>query len=171
MLTKAVLPCSVCLNSCDSTDLITAPCEHLHCSDCLTSLFIRATKDETLFPPQCCQQQIPLNMVEHLMSDEETKAFESASVEFTTQDRVYCSKPECAKFIPPAQIQIDTSTAHCVTCETNTCLHCKKLFHTDECPEDTVLNAVLELAKAEGWQRCPTCKAVVELTFGCYHMT
>jgi hypothetical protein len=105
------------------------------------------------------------------MSDEETNAFELAAAEFTTHNRVYCSNADCSKFIPPAQIEWDTAKAYCTSCETETCCHCKQWFHTGECEEDTGLNAVIELAAAQGWQRCPQCKAMVELRFGCYHMT
>lgn len=44
--------------------------------------------------------------------------------------------------------------------------------HKDEpCPEDAELKDVMNLAKKEGWQICYQCNNMVELNFGCNHMT
>jgi hypothetical protein len=105
------------------------------------------------------------------MSSEKANAFESASVEFTTPDKVYCSYADCAQFIAPPQIQTDISLAHCIHCGTDTCSRCKECYRPGECQEDDGIKEVLELAKLSGWQRCPQCKTMVELDHGCYHMT
>ncbi|KAI7188907.1 hypothetical protein KC319_g347, partial [Hortaea werneckii] len=36
---------------------------------------------------------------------------------------------------------------------------------------DEALESVLKIAGDEDWQRCPDCKGMIELTFGCNHMT
>ena len=40
-----------------------------------------------------------------------------------------------------------------------------------ECPQDYGLDATLEFAEHEGWRRCHSCRAMVELTVGCRHVT
>lgn len=40
-----------------------------------------------------------------------------------------------------------------------------------DCPEDFGLEATLEEAERQGWRRCYKCRALVELTVGCRHIT
>jgi hypothetical protein len=40
-----------------------------------------------------------------------------------------------------------------------------------ECPQDFGLEATLEEAERQGWRRCYQCRALVELTVGCRHIT
>ena len=50
----------------------------------------------------------PLQSVSRHMSADELAAFERASVEFSTAERVYCSNHDCRRFVPPAQIESGT---------------------------------------------------------------
>ena len=62
--------------------------------------------------------------------------------------------------------------ARCSSCNTKVCVLCNSKFHTKrECPKDEETNRLVEMAKEKGWQRCYSCKAVVELKEGCNHMT
>lgn len=154
-----------------ANEIIEAPCKDLYCVNCLKDLFIRATADESLFPPRCCRQEIPFDLVGNLLSEEEIRVFDNAAVEFNTHDRTYCSNQSCGKFILPERINNETSRAECHSCDTDTCSLCKHAFHGGDCTTDNALESVLNLAKGEGWQRCPDCKTMVELTYGCYHIT
>jgi hypothetical protein len=53
------------------TRLIRRPCGDLYCTVCLKSLFMRSIKDETLFPPRCCGERIPLSTIEAKLCDQE----------------------------------------------------------------------------------------------------
>jgi hypothetical protein len=46
-------------------------------------------------------------------ADEEVKAFEAASIEFTTIDKTYCSNSACDKFFPPEPNVTLMNTARC----------------------------------------------------------
>ncbi len=57
-------------------------------------------------------------------------------------------------------------------CSVTTCSICKAASHGNaDCPKDEATAAVLAAARAAGWTRCYRCRAMVELTQGCYHMT
>ena len=139
--------------------------------DCLKDVFTRATTDESLFPPRCCRQEIPFDLVGNLLCEKEIQAFNTAVVEFTTHDRTYCSNQSCGKFVLPESINNETSRAECRLCDTATCFLCKRAFHDGDCTPDDTLELTLYLAKEEGWQQCPECKTMIELTIGCYHIT
>ncbi|KAL4068180.1 hypothetical protein J3A83DRAFT_4056485, partial [Scleroderma citrinum] len=49
---------------------------------------------------------------------------------------------------------------------------CKDFAHLfEDCSENKVTLEVKTLANENGWQSCPGCHLIVELSQGCYHMT
>lgn len=166
---KTEVQCCVCLNDFLPYRTIRLECSDHYCVDCLRDLFLRATKDESLYPPRCCRVLIPLLLVQGHMSAEELTQFEAAAVEYTTTDRTYCSNIECCQFITPSRITADR--ADCASCGFSTCTMCKNPFHREDCAADSMLQATLTLADLKGWQRCFSCRSLVELGIGCYHIT
>lgn len=160
--------CCVCLEHFRHEDVTSLQCEHSYCHPCLKGLFMRATNDESLFPPRCCRQMIPISLVDAELSDNDRERFENAKIEFSTTERVYCSNSNCAKFIRPSLIQGDR--AQCDRCGSITCAMCKRASHVGDCPLDTALQGTLALAQSQGWQRCFACRTLVELDIGCNHM-
>lgn len=158
--------------SCDDTKplwaLLGTPCGHYYCEDCLRTLFRLAATDETLYPPRCCRQRIPLTSARLYLDSDFTKHFLKKSVEFNTSNRTYCHRPSCSSFIPPSRIEGERG--RCLDCNESTCTICKNRSHAGDCPEDTNTQQVLEMASQEGWQRCYKCRRLVELNHGCNHM-
>ncbi|KAI9371612.1 hypothetical protein BJX61DRAFT_17351 [Aspergillus egyptiacus] len=161
--------CCVCLDTSFSGFVHRLKCGDTYCGGCLTSLFQKATTDESLFPPKCCGVLIPLASVQEEMSEQDLARFKDAQIEFSTQDRTYCSHTNCGKFIPPNNIHGDRAV--CPSCRSITCQMCKRAYHDKEdCPSDTALQATLSLGSRMGWQRCYACKTLVELNTGCWHI-
>ena len=159
--------------ACDSKqplfDIFQAPCGHYYCQECLRTLFELSTTDETLFPPRCCRQKIPLQSVKLYLSPALLHIFELKSIEFRTSDRTYCCRPACSSFITSANFTGERAT--CTACGTQVCTICKNNAHDGDCPEDTATQQVLETAREQGWQRCYNCRRLIELDVGCNHMT
>ncbi|OGM42397.1 ariadne RING finger [Aspergillus bombycis] len=168
-LTRQKQQCCTCFDSFQLSDIVRLECNDLYCTDCFKSLFMRATKDEQLFPPRCCRQHIPISLIAEEMTTKERDSFQTATVEFATISRTYCSNTDCGRFIVPNNIL--AHQAKCEYCGSSTCTMCKNTFHNDDCPEDIAVQETMELARSQGWQRCVSCNAMVELTIGCYHMT
>ncbi|KAI1797699.1 hypothetical protein LXA43DRAFT_1088778 [Ganoderma leucocontextum] len=164
------ISCAVCMTDIDG-EVIRAPCGHTWDVPCLSELFQRATKDESLFPPTCCGRPLPLSLVRDHIGDELVSLFLEKEQEHETSRRVYCVVPSCSVFLGPAT---DTpSKLFCHKCGTRTtCAHCSGRAHSRSIrcasPDDAELAA---LAEREGWRRCQRCGHMVELTFGCNHMT
>ncbi|KAI4272046.1 MAG: hypothetical protein LQ337_005577 [Flavoplaca oasis] len=145
------------------------PCGHFYCQECLSQLFEKSTKDETLFPPRCCRQGIPLTAARLYLNTDLVQEFQKKTLEFRTGDRTYCSRPTCSAFITSSNITSERAT--CAACFTETCTICKGNCHEGDCPRDTATQEVLATAAREGWQRCYNCRRLVELDIGCNHMT
>jgi hypothetical protein len=65
--------CEACGDETDFVDGGRVPCRHEYCRDCL-HFKAAMTMDESLFPPRCCGQQIPLDKVRIFLTSELAKA-------------------------------------------------------------------------------------------------
>ena len=160
--------CLLCDLSTPLAGSLQLSCDHRYCLGCLEELYRRCTIDEGLFPPRCCSQPIPWALAEPYLSSDLKELFQEKAVEFSTPKRVYCSASSCSAFIPRESIVLDK--AQCQKCGQETCTICNTKAHIGDCPEDSNIKQVLDLASKEGWQRCPGCKRMTELTIGCNHI-
>ncbi|RYP54640.1 hypothetical protein DL770_010955 [Monosporascus sp. CRB-9-2] len=171
--------CVACGESKHFAELARAPCRHEYCGECLSRLFEGATVDETLFPPRCCRQPIPLQQNLVFLDAAVAQRFRRKAVEFSTPNRTYCHNRRCRAFVPPSRYVRDDGdkrgiavAARCGECGARTCTECKGAAHGGgDCPNDVQLQQVIQLAREQGWQRCQNCWGMVELNMGCNHMT
>lgn len=161
--------CVACGDRKHFAQLARAPCGDEYCRECFSRLFRDAMVDESLFPPRCCRQPIPLERNRLFLSTDLVQQFRKKAVEFSTPNRTYCHHPKCAVFIPSKDST--SSTASCDECGRRTCTTCKSASHVGDCPNDEPLQEVIQLAREHSWQRCQNCWGMVELDTGCNHMT
>ncbi|KAJ2999212.1 hypothetical protein NUW58_g67 [Xylaria curta] len=161
--------CDACGEQKHFAELSRTPCQHEYCRRCLSRLFQDAMVDESLFPPRCCRQPIPLDRSQLFLDADVVRQFRQKAIGFSTPNRTYCRNTDCAAFIPPNNCS--STTASCNQCHSRTCTTCKDAFHDGDCPNDEQLQRVLHLAREQGWQRCQNCWGMVELNTGCDHMT
>lgn len=147
------------------------PCGHFYGSDCLLDLFRSAMTDESLFPPRCCKQEIPLALIRTHMKTMDLTHYEEKAHEFSTPVRLYCSDKACSRFLGPRSDTV--SSVFCPSCDKSTCARCTNAAHSllIPCSDDAAAQELLALGREHGWQRCPGCRTLVELNLGCYHMT
>lgn len=122
-------------------------------------------------PPKCCtDDHVPLKHVDKLLSYQTKKLWNKKYIEYTTANRIYCPEVNCGEWIQPKDIRDDIGK--CQRCKTKVCAICNGKAHGDgECPKDEDLMKFIEIAKKNKFQRCYSCRAVVELERGCNHMT
>ncbi len=150
--------------------VFSAPCAHKYCPECLVSLFQASTTDESLFPPRCCREVIPLEgAVCEQLPTKLILELERKQVEFSTTDRTYCCGGSCGKFIPPREIV--SQRGYCCACQLLTCTICKGAIHEGLCPDDPAKKELLAAARNNGWQQCYGCQNLVELAIGCNHIS
>lgn len=164
--------CLICGQEMDCCDLTRLPCSHEYCQGCLRELFTLCLTDETMYPPRCCKQPIPETEMQIRISlgGELLGKFLARKIEMDTPNRTYCHQRDCTTFIPPQGIQGDCGT--CPKCQSKTCCICKEAAHQgSDCPQDESAQILLELGAREGWKRCVGCGRMVELGYGCNHIS
>ncbi|KAI9676660.1 MAG: hypothetical protein M1829_002977 [Trizodia sp. TS-e1964] len=167
-----VSKCNSCLEEVKSRKLVSLQCQHKYCKECFGTLVNTALLDEDYFPPKCCSSAIPVKTI--LWNSDSTlrSSFKIKANEFSVpvMDRLYCAAPSCGKWIPLTKKVKDI--VPCPHCQSNICSRCRNLEHTNgDCPEDHELQAALKESDRYGWQRCYRCRSMVELSFGCRHIT
>ncbi|KAF8446996.1 hypothetical protein BDZ91DRAFT_752546 [Kalaharituber pfeilii] len=171
---EQMAPCTGCTEEFPKSSLITPPCQHLYCVSCLKQFFTKATQDQEVFPPRCCKLPIPFYLIYRRLTKQEVKRWRDKVAEYTAKDKLYCSNPICSAFInipPPTSMCRRPDALTCRVCKRGTCVKCKSPEHTGDCPEDDDITATLSTAAENGWARCSNCHAIVELSFGCLHMS
>ncbi len=166
--------CTACMSPILPSELIQLPCDHNYCMECTMRLFTTAMTDETLFPPQCCDISIPLARVRSEVDAEFEEAFKKRQVELSTpaSERTYCASQTCSLFLGSRTEGLQEDRVHCPKCNTDTCTTCKGVAHESSyCPQDPSIISLMATAASYGYKQCPSCHLVIELTFGCHHMT
>ncbi|KAI1653657.1 hypothetical protein F4813DRAFT_373643 [Daldinia decipiens] len=163
-----MLLCLSCHEMIAVKDLAEAPCRHTYCRGCLERIFRHAMTDEAFFPPRCCRQPIPVDPNQLFLPVDLVWDFREKEVEFSTPNRTYCHQSTCSAFIKHDAYVGNVAT--CSKCQSTTCVTCKGPSHDGNCPPNEGLQEVLQLARDEGWQRCPNCLSMIELNAGCNHI-
>ncbi|KAK1838844.1 ibr domain-containing protein [Colletotrichum chrysophilum] len=114
-------------------------------------------------------KRIPVDNHRPVLGSKLVGQFRAKEVEFSTPNRTYCHQPTCSTFVPVEFIKNDIAT--CPRCVYKTCAICKGADHQGkDCSQDTATQFLLQVAAENGWQRCFSCRRVVELEHGCNHM-
>ena len=160
--------CVACSDRFTAAQGYTAPCNHIYCTGCTIRLFEESLRDESLFPPRCCRQEMVIGSVQTILGAALTQRFNLKAIEHVTPNKTYCHDPRCSRFILPANILGQHGV--CTECRAVTCVQCKRGAHNGNCEEagDAVFQA---LTQAQGWRGCYRCRAVIELNTGCNHIT
>ncbi|KAJ7900923.1 hypothetical protein B0H13DRAFT_2336337 [Mycena leptocephala] len=169
--------CVICRDDLRAFASFRAPCDHFYCRQCLSDLANACIGDESLFPLQCCRQNLRIDGVNGVLAQLDVRlrlALQKKAVEFGTVfiNRLYCPRPTCSLFLGSTIDHTDDSDVACPRCRTEVCATCKQIAHPGErCGENAAVEMVKALAREQHWQTCPGCAQIIDLQQGCYHMT
>lgn len=175
VLEPATYECTSCFDEVLSTKAVDLPCHHKYCSSCFSQLIFTATSNEATFPPKCCLQEIPKKTMRKHLPHKALAQFDEKALEYAVAigNRFYCVSPKCANWIDTRIARRKNGILECPHCAVKLCTTCRGPQHTskEDCPQDYGLGPTLEQAERAGWRRCYRCRALVELTSGCRHIT
>ncbi|KAF9007107.1 hypothetical protein BDQ17DRAFT_260716 [Cyathus striatus] len=165
--------CTACTDAIlDDETHLRAPCGDIYCYMCTLRMVDAATSDVSLFPLSCCQRVIPSEDIATILPPDKRPSFRDKTTEHTTNIlyRVYCPIPTCTTFLGSSKGY--EGNWLCTSCKLDICGKCKQQAHPGDTCQGYVGSILLkELVQSQAWQTCPKCKAVVERTYGCDHMS
>ncbi|GAA6040853.1 hypothetical protein JCM8097_007748 [Rhodosporidiobolus ruineniae] len=164
--------CFICFEP--SSMSILLPCGHRYCPSCLRSLFLAATKDESLNPASCCKKPVLSSTVYDsrlALSTQERTAYTNSIAEFATKNRLYCANQTCSSFLGKAS-DGGARMISCWNCGQRTCSSCKSPEHPSNIASaaDSDDSAAAKLATSLYGKRCTRCSRVVVRNGGCPHV-
>ncbi|CAG7916162.1 unnamed protein product [Penicillium olsonii] len=159
--------CVSCMEELLGDAMVVSDCKHAYCRKCALHMMEESMKGEMLFPPRCCGGFLQYQPKKHLFDAGIWLAFETEMAKFNDPSPLYCSDPRCSAYIPPSL------HGGCQKCTRKTCMECRKEAHEGTCDfRGTEEDRQLEnLAREKKWRRCFGCGHMVELNWGCNHMT
>ncbi|GAA5956705.1 hypothetical protein JCM3765_005712 [Sporobolomyces pararoseus] len=153
---------------------------HVACVDCFGSYVENKLDDGTAkaFPIKCfavaCAYELTDEDAKRALGEENLKVWYHRQLVDSTPP-LYCPNRACSERVIRHNAEdYDEPDAECPACDTWMCveyLTCEQyqaLPLDERSPEDL---AMFEVARREGYTRCPGCQILMELTEGCFHMT
>jgi hypothetical protein len=170
------LICRVCYISHEAETMLTFPCGHEFCSECVKGYLYHEIKEGRVLNIRCCQAEcegiFEDSVLECILDKslyEKYLKFKRNKVVESDPNSRWCPNPNCAQVI--IREDFFTDYLKCKICSTEVCFQCKDRWHPGLLCEEAVDRAYEEYAKGKDIQRCPKCKVRVEKESGCNHMT
>jgi hypothetical protein len=158
--------CIACVTSLPNDLLIICPCDHTYCAPCLTEHFKSGIQGPG-FPPACCSQPIPLDLVRPHLTHQLLTRFNEKQAIIDNPAAIYCALLSCQTLLLPENFVNGTITC---ACSTVTCVACRFIAHEGACSDSTERTALLQLTISEGLRACYRCGELYDRVEGCNHM-
>lgn len=165
---KDKIECPVCLEYVRRermTQVDTCGCRY--CGSCIKHTFMAAL-DKTSFPARCCGRMLDVDVFQNTLPARIVRKYRKMVDEHSDSSPLYCAASTCREFISSTVLR--GKFGSCASCHTQTCRECNKL-KADHIGCYSICAAgeaeLDELAREEGWKRCPKCAVMIEKLSGC----
>jgi len=169
--------CPVCFDEVSSP--VSLECGHAWCKSCLSD-YLMASVGTRVFPLTClgdearCTLRIPLEIAREVLSSSQVDAILQASflsyIHAHASEFHHCPTPDCPQIYRNAP---KGTILRCPSCLVRICTDCNKEHHDGVCrySESEDMKMFEEWTKDHDVKKCPGCKAPIERSAGCNHMT
>jgi len=181
--------CGICFE--ESADMFEGSlCLHRFCQTCMTRYIhsmLEQRRHHIYCPHDSCGEALTLDECRYFLPAEIFEQWSVVIVEAEIPEalKVYCPFSDCSGLLVKENVGAldveDVNMAECPFCNRLFCARCKVPWHANlECSEFQSLPAtdktesdflLLKLAEDCKWRRCGKCKSMVELVYGCNHIT
>lgn len=187
--------CAICFEDTDISKMFPIDeCLHRCCFSCMKKHVEAKLHDGVAVkcPYDGCNSEIAIDSCRKFLEPNLVSILSQRMKEASipAADRVFCPYPRCSTLMSKGEVLEYSKTSFigaeqsgarkCIKCQHFFCIHCRVPWHynmscTDSrtrnpnhAPEDAKLKS---LANEKFWRQCPNCNHMVELAYGCYHIT
>ncbi|KAI3891171.1 hypothetical protein MKW98_007476 [Papaver atlanticum] len=183
--------CDICLEDISMSQMFSVyNCSHRYCCSCMRK-HVEVKLLDGVMPPcphDGCRTMLNQDNCKQFMTpklnDMMTKRIKEDSVPVT--EKVYCPNPKCSNLMSkndiPKCVYKESTNEHlcgkCMKCNEYFCFKCKVQWHNGMTCEAYQAQIVSEddaklkkLADTKLWRQCKKCNHMIELIWGCYHIT
>lgn len=128
---KATHECASCISDFGPSEVISFPCGHIYCHECVTRMYELFTGSETSSPPQCCGKLMEGSNVMDVLGIQTWTKYKDRKTELGDPNTLYCSTSNCSRYILPSDIRRRVGV--CKHCMASTCVDCGKAKHSGNC--------------------------------------
>lgn len=178
--------CKICMEVTKTTDMFRNDnCSHIFCRDCLAR-YLASKIQENISKVRCpeinCKGVLEPEFCKEIVPAEVFVRWENALCEsMLLESKIfYCPFKDCSALLVDDGEET-VAQSECPNCRRLFCGQCKVAWHSGvSCEEYQSLGAnerkeedlmLMKIAKKKKWQKCPSCKFLVEKTQGCLHIT
>jgi hypothetical protein len=167
--------CLICYSQVEEGELIQGACGHKYCKTCWTAYISGLVKDAHVLNINCpefgCGRKLSVEEVKsHLnpaMTAKFDKFYEQAQLALDPSVR-FCPTPDCGTAMRGGKSK---SKLVCPKCSSVTCFKCNERWHGSKSCESAADAHMAAYARVNNVFKCPSCKAPIERSEGCNHMT
>ena len=157
--------CLICMSEINENEIITLHKDHFYmCQECLVNQGQVLLRNRDLLPWKCpcCQEEIALDTIQSVMSNEDYNKLLSRQMETIIGETVSCYECDVSYCLP---FDFNENSIECYICNSTIQINEKETVNADE------INNLLSLAGQENWAQCPGCHELIEKIDGCNSMT
>lgn len=177
--------CGICFDDAEQEMHEGLHCLHRYCHSCITRYVnsrVAQKRHQIYCPHDSCGEALTPHECAYFLPAEIYDAWSALELEaqISESEKVYCPFSDCSALLLKEE-NGDLLNAECPFCNRMFCLKCMVPWHADlECSEFQKLPPaertledlqLLKLAEDRKWKRCGNCKGMIELLYGCSHMT
>ncbi|XP_057839774.2 E3 ubiquitin-protein ligase RSL1 [Cryptomeria japonica] len=177
--------CGICFDDAEQEMHEGLHCLHRYCHSCITRYVnsrVAQKRHQIYCPHDSCGEALTQQECAYFLPAEIYDAWSALELEaqISESEKVYCPFSDCSALLLKEENE-DLLNAECPFCNRMFCLKCMVPWHAElECSEFQKLPPaertqedlqLLKLAEDRKWQRCGKCKGMIELAYGCIHIT
>ena len=170
-------PCQICFECVPVSEVVSAPCSHLFCRDCMTGYVTSKVNDGHVLNvhcpyPNCSRVLSSSNFLNLLPSDLHTKYErfrQNAEVALDPNAR-WCPTAGCDTVLKRGKGKT-SDRLKCNKCKRSLCFSCNEVWHEGRTCEQAANGVMAAYRRSHDVRQCPECNTTIERSEGCNHMT
>ena len=170
-------PCQICLECVPVDQIVSSPCAHIFCRDCMSGYLTSKVNDGHVLNVFCpypnCSRMLSSSDFIALLPSELHGKYErfrqNAEVALDPNAR-WCPTAGCDTVLKRGKGK-GADKLKCNKCKRSLCFSCNEVWHEGRTCEQAANGVMAAYRRSHDVRQCPECHTTIERSEGCNHMT